>query len=390
MDMSAATTIRAPIETVYRYVTDPANDVNWRTGVTESGWVTDPPLTLGSEGYVQAGTRLGTWRATAIEPGASVDWDLKAGPFAGTGGYRFEDTDTGTRFTLVATVEPKGLYRLLGPLFGRLGRKRNQADVERLKTVLEDSTTSLSPGGGTGNVISARRVIGSKRGSRRVDRSPSAGLPAAVEGAALLIWHTLVTPFIGRRRRRWGTIGTEATDPLPGDDLVPAPKWSYTLGVTVDAPPEVVWPWIAQVGQGRGGFYTYQMLENLVGCRITNTTEILPEHQHPRVGDDIHLHWDAPPVKVELVDPPNALVLLGAPTETDTDGMWGISTWQFIVTPYLDGRSRLLTRGRYDHGPDRKSRLLFGRFPLEVISFVMSRRMMIEMKRLAERPRSGT
>ena len=62
-----------------------------------------------------------------------------------------------------------------------------------------------------------------------------------------------------------------------------------------------------------------------------------------------------------------------------------MSTWQFVVNPGPDGGSRLLTRGRYDHAPDRKSRLAFGRFPLEVISFVMSRKMMLEIQRLAER-----
>ena len=92
------------------------------------------------------------------------------------------------------------------------------------------------------------------------DRSPGVGILAAVEGAGLLAWNLVATPFIGRRRRRWGTRGTEAADPLPGDEFVPDPKWSYTLGIDVAAPPEAVWPWIAQIGQGRGGFYTYQTL----------------------------------------------------------------------------------------------------------------------------------
>jgi hypothetical protein len=64
---------------------------------------------------------------------------------------------------------------------------------------------------------------------------------------------------------------------------------------------------------------------------------------------------------------------------------WGMSTWQFAVNPGHGGGSRLLTRGRYDYTPDWKSRLAFGRFPMEVITFVMSRRMMREIKRLAER-----
>lgn len=220
---------------------------------------------------------------------------------------------------------------------------------------------------------------------RRTAPSPGVGVLAALEGAALIAWNMVATPFIGSRRLRWGAVGTEATDPLPGDELVPDPKWSYTLGVAVDAPPESVWPWIAQIGQGRGGFYTYQTLENMVGCEITNTTEILPDHQHPAVGDDIYLHPTASPVQIEIVEPPTALVLVGSPADIGDGEIRGMSTWQFIVRPDPDGGSRFLTRGRYDHSPDWKSRLAFGRFPIEVISFVMSRRMMLEIKRLAER-----
>jgi hypothetical protein len=220
---------------------------------------------------------------------------------------------------------------------------------------------------------------------QRSARSPGVGVIAALEGAALIVGNLLATPVLGRKRLRWGTEGTEATDPLPGDAFVPAPRWSYTLGVAISAPPEAVWPWIAQIGQGRGGFYTYQTLENLAGCQIVNTTKILPEHQHPAVGDEIYLHPTAPALRIEIADPPHAMVLLGSPVDMDTQDSWGLSTWQFVVNPSLDGGSRLLTRGRYDHAQDWKSRLMFGRFPVEVISFVMSRKMMLEIKRLAER-----
>ena len=223
------------------------------------------------------------------------------------------------------------------------------------------------------------------RRGRRADRAPGAGALAAIEGAGLIAWHLAATPFIGRDRRHWGTVATEATDPLPGDELVPDPAWSYTLGVSVDAAPADVWPWIAQIGQGRGGFYTYEMLENLAGCKIENTAEILPEHQHPAVGDAIHLHPDGPAMRVGMVEPPNALVLLGSPVDDGPDGGGGVSTWQFAVRTDGTGGSRFLTRGRYDHTDDWRARLMFGRFPLEAITFVMSRRMMLEIKRLAER-----
>ena len=214
---------------------------------------------------------------------------------------------------------------------------------------------------------------------------PGVGLAQTLEGAALIAFHLLATPFLGRRRLRWGTRGTEAQDPMPGDDLVPEPRWSYTLAVDVEAPPAAVWPWIAQIGQGRGGFYSYQTLENTVGCKITNTTEILPEHQNPQVGGEIYLHPTTPPIRIETVDPPHALVLFGSPADIAAEESWGVSTWQFAVRPGPAGTSRFITRGRSDYSPDWKARLAFGRFPVEAITFVMSRKMMLEVKRLAER-----
>ena len=222
------------------------------------------------------------------------------------------------------------------------------------------------------------------RGRGRGERPPGVGVLAALEGLVLVLWNLVATPFIGRRRLGWGTIGTEATDALPGDQLVPEPKWSNTLGVAVDAQPEDVWPWIAQLGQGRGGFYTYQTLENMVGCKITNTTEILPEHQQPAVGDGIRLYDGALPLTIKVVDPPHVLVLLGSAADLGGEKSWGRSTWQFVVVSGPNGGSRMLTRGRYDFGSGWKSRLAFGRFPLEPITFVMSRKMMLEIKRLAE------
>ncbi|MBW2376720.1 MAG: hypothetical protein JRF55_12140 [Deltaproteobacteria bacterium] len=218
-------------------------------------------------------------------------------------------------------------------------------------------------------------------------RPPGVGVLAALEGAGLIAWHLVATPFVGRKRLHWGTREAEATDPLPGDELVPDPKWSYTLGTDVAAPPEAVWPWIAQIGQRRGGFYSYQTLENLVGCRIRNTTEILPEYQHPEVGEKVYLHPTAPPLRIEIVDPPHALVLFGSPADVAAEQSWGVTTWQFIVRPGSVGKSRLLTRGRNDFSPGWATRLAFGRFPIEPIDFVMSRKMLLEIKRLAETAR---
>ena len=75
----------------------------------------------------------------SYNPGESVEWDIVSGPVLGRGGYRLVPVDGGTQFTLLADVEPTGLYKLLGPLFGWMGRRQNQADVERLRDILEST-----------------------------------------------------------------------------------------------------------------------------------------------------------------------------------------------------------------------------------------------------------
>jgi hypothetical protein len=89
-------------------------------------------------------------------------------------------------------------------------------------------------------------------------------------------------------------------------------------------------------------------------------------------------------LRIAIVNPPNALVLFGSPLDIGAEESSAMSTWQFAVSPDADGGSRLLTRGRYDYAADWKSRLAFSRFPMEVITFVMSCKMMLEIKRLAE------
>ena len=63
----------------------------------------------------------------------------------------------------------------------------------------------------------------------------------------------------------WGAAGEEIDTVLPGDDLIPGPDLVTTRGITIGVPPGQVWPWLAQLGQGRGGFYSYDLLENLAG-----------------------------------------------------------------------------------------------------------------------------
>ena len=143
--MSASIDINMQPSAVFDYVMDVTHDAQWRTGVVEAAFTSDEPLRVGSTGYdtVAANGRSmqATWTVTQVQDGVLARWSLDSGPIEGTGGYICEPGPTGTRFTLEADVTPTGAYRLLGPVFGMIGRRQNASDVERLKALLESESS---------------------------------------------------------------------------------------------------------------------------------------------------------------------------------------------------------------------------------------------------------
>jgi hypothetical protein len=192
----------------------------------------------------------------------------------------------------------------------------------------------------------------------------------------------LLAPWRRTWRTTWGTWPDEVRAELPGTDLIPEPSWRYTHAISISTPCEDVWPWIAQVGQERGGFYSFERLENLLGCGVTNADGIVAEWQDPQVGDVVHLHPSAPPLRVALVDPGRTLVLRGAgphdPTPS-TDSLWG-----FHLVPDGPGRSRLIEYGRTMHGRSLSERLFLSTLLVEPIGFVMGREMLRSIRVRAE------
>ncbi|MDJ0417826.1 hypothetical protein [Rhodococcus opacus] len=206
----------------------------------------------------------------------------------------------------------------------------------------------------------------------------SAVIRQSLGGAVLIATHVILTKPLRRRRTTWGATATEAAAALPGDELIPHPAWCYTHAVTVDAPPEVVWPWIVQLGQGRGGFYSYVGLENLIGCRVRNTDKVLRDYQNLDTGDEVRLHPKAPPLTVASVEP-NARLVLHARDPRTGDA----SIWAFHLLRDQAGRTRLIERGCSSCGPGLVSRLFFGPLLMEPIGFVMSRKMLLTIRALA-------
>src|ERR1041385_7104203 len=105
-------------------------------------------------------------------------------------------------------------------------------------------------------------------------------VPVAALGPALP-WVCLLA--IRPRMARWGATDQEVRMPLPGDEVNAQRAFVSTRAITTDAPLEVVWPWLAQIGQDRGGFYSYTWLENLAGCRMHNARRIYSEWQQRAV-----------------------------------------------------------------------------------------------------------
>ena len=205
---------------------------------------------------------------------------------------------------------------------------------------------------------------------------------------------TLVTAPVARKvYNRHGASEEELARPLPGDHLVRVPKLGYTRAITIDAPVEQVWPWLVQFGQGRGGFYSYDGLENLVGCGIHSADEILPEHQELAVGDLIRSGRDTQPCwQVVEVEPPHHLVLIGAGTPAQSeapevvdevpDRGYVASTWQWVFEPVDDGRrSRLIVRQRETYSPNQAWLWHL----VEPFNFVMEHRMLQGIRDRAER-----
>lgn len=214
-----------------------------------------------------------------------------------------------------------------------------------------------------------------------------------VVGGVRVVATLLAAPLVRRRYNRHGATDDELQRPLPGDDLVREPKLGYTRAITIDAPVDQVWPWVVQFGQGRGGFYSYDALENLAGCGIHSTDEILPEHQELAVGDVVRSGRDTQPCwQVVDVEPPHHLVLLGAGTPADPqlpdvvdevpERDYVASTWQWVLDPADDGRrTRLVVRQRETYSPH----LSWVWHLVEPFNFVMEHRMLRGIRDRAER-----
>ena len=134
----------------------------------------------------------------------------------------------------------------------------------------------------------------------------------------------------------WGATESEATSRLPGDELLKDASGMSTHAIDIDAPASAVWPWLAQMGPSpRGGAYTYDWIENLLGLNMHSVDRVLPEFQHPDVGKKMSLGSRF--MRVERVESERVLAW------RSEDGNW---VWTFVLSEH-DGRTRLISRNRF-------------------------------------------
>ena len=148
-----------------------------------------------------------------------------------------------------------------------------------------------------------------------------------------------------------------------------------TRAVTIDAPPEAIWPWLVQMGSGRGGAYSYDWIENLLGLNMHSANEILPRYQHIAVGDELPMGSGRPGMTVEVLDPPRTLAVRVA------DQNW---VWIFALVPD-GGSTRLISRNRIATAALAPAGRLFYTVFMEPGSLVMERKMLLGIKQRAER-----
>ena len=184
--------------------------------------------------------------------------------------------------------------------------------------------------------------------------------------AAPLVDHGLVRPWL----RRWGATLSERTRRWPGDPET-APLFTTTRAVTVHAPAEEVWRWLVQIGQDRGGFYSYDWLENLAGCDIHSADEIHEEWQHREPGDGLTV-FEGYTTPLLEVDPPHTLVIEN----------WGA----YLVEPIDDSTCRLVARSHADRNLMGVAYLLL----IELPHAIMEREMLRGIKARAERSHGGS
>lgn len=173
----------------------------------------------------------------------------------------------------------------------------------------------------------------------------------------------------------WGATEEEHRTHAPGEEALPNAKITSTHAITIEAKPADIWPWLVQMGVGRGGFYSYSWLENAVGCNVRNADRIFPELQDLKQGDGVLLHPKAPPLRVTHLEKDRAMALEG---------------WILYLKPVGPDQTRFIARTCAFTTPKEAPRatkiinFLCNSVFFDLAHFIMGRKQLLEIKRLVE------
>lgn len=205
------------------------------------------------------------------------------------------------------------------------------------------------------------------------------GMTRCTTGLSLgcLVFVTVGYPLIVRPwHRRWGATADEIARPMAGDDAVQHPTEVTTRAVTVAAGPEQIWPWLVQMGNHRGGLYSYDWIDLMIGAlHGPSANRVLPQFQDLRVGDEMP-YAVGTPMRVEALERPHALLLAYRRADIVVTQSWGIY-------PLDDQRSRLVLRVRAQLPVTW--RMLPALLFLDPAEFIMVRKQLLGIKWRAER-----
>jgi hypothetical protein len=189
------------------------------------------------------------------------------------------------------------------------------------------------------------------------------GLPLFATAPLYRHWHL-----------RWGATHDEVHGSMPGDEIVPNPSFNATRAITIHAPPQLVWPWIVQMGYRRAGFYTYALLDN---AGYDSADRILEEYQPPKIGDWVPMAKqvnETTAFRVQAFEL-NRWLLWEKPD----------STWAWKLLPLHGGRTRLILRLKQRYAWERPGSAILTLALLEFGDFPMMRRVLKGIKVRAER-----
>ncbi|HXZ73283.1 MAG TPA: SRPBCC family protein [Streptosporangiaceae bacterium] len=350
--------ISLPVEEVFDFVADERNEPRYNARMRRAEKISQGPIGLGTRyraevmsmgrpipmvieftGYERPRRLTSTTRMSSMDIGYTLT---------------FEPVAEGTRMRWSGEVEPRGILKLMAPFVAWMGRRQELRIWTSLKGLLEGQGTSGSRGAKVSLILDTL--------------------------SAVPIW--VATPLVRPWHMRWGATGAEVTAAMPGDDIVPRAQFNATRAITIQAAPEDVWPWIAQLGYGRGGFYTYDLVDN-AGQRSTD--RIIDEYQHIKVGDLIPMfhesHGLAIAYKVDSLQVNEWMMWVHRPHENHPPD----STWSWQLTRLPAERTRLVTRMKQDYRWHTPRLAMFNLILMEFGDFAMERRMLKGIKVRAER-----